>query len=77
MKIEKIETEQSNFKPIKITLVIETADDLKELYFRYICDSDISPNHCAFNHNEPNFKFETEPNDLSDKLADLYNDLLK
>jgi hypothetical protein len=75
MKIEKIETEQLNFKPIKITLVIETPDDLKELYFRYICDSDISPNHCSYNHDEGNFKFETIPNDLSNKLTDLYNDI--
>jgi hypothetical protein len=77
MKIEKIETEQVNFKPIKITLVLENVNDLKELYFRYICDSDISPNHCAFNHNEIDFNFENIPNDLSNKLGDLYNDLLK
>tara|TARA_R110000823_G_scaffold205558_1_gene336414 strand:- start:21 stop:251 length:231 start_codon:yes stop_codon:yes gene_type:complete len=76
MKIEKIETEQVNFKPIKITLVIESADDLRELYFRYICDSDISPNHCAYNHNERDFKFETIPNDLSNKLSDLFHDLI-
>jgi hypothetical protein len=77
MKIEKVEIEHLIFKPIRITLVIESIDDLKELYFRYICDSDISPKHEAHNQNENKFNFDNTPNDFSTKLSELYNDLTK
>ena len=77
MKIEKVETEQSNFKPVKITLILENENDLKQIYFRYICQSDISPIHSAYNHNEQNFQFNDTPDDLSNLLVDLYNNLNK
>jgi hypothetical protein len=76
MKILKMEIEKVIFEPINITLQLESEADLKELYYRYVCDEDISPRH--FERNESNkepFIFNTKPNDLSRHLIDLYNNL--